>query len=153
MKIDERIKIVLEKIGFESRYKSLGSDFGNQEHRLENYTEEKIQETFKDLGYKPKYFAKENFYQLKQEKSGVEITLNVSLKFGSVELILDVIVDKERYTVGGPFGMIYRLMGNVNRVKRPSFSNYFELKLILLRSVAIYEDIFSLLSLNKSNPI
>lgn len=139
--LDERIRPVLESTGFVQRYKKLSEDNRGVESKMENYSNEEVINIANDLGYEINYNRKENFFKLLENDLGLKTQLNISLKYGLVELILDVVKDGERYSVGGPFGMITRLLGEEERVKYPAFSNYNELRSILKEAFSLYSDI------------
>lgn len=141
MKIDERVKPILEKVNFIDRYRKLSQQYEDNDYRMEKFSYDQVIEIMSDLGYEVSYDRKENFFKLLENNQGLETQLNINLKYGSVELILGVVKDNERYTVGGPFGMIARLMGESERIKKPVFSNYDQLREVLKDSFQLYEDV------------
>lgn len=114
---------------------------GLYESRMEDYSSDKVIRVATNLGFDLSYNKKENFFKLLENNEGLETQLNISLKYGSVELILGIVKNGERYTVGGPFGMIARLLGESEKIKKPAFTSYDQLRDILKGSFTIYNDI------------
>ena len=67
------------------------------------------------------------------------VSLNLSTDLGIVEFILNARIKEEG--CGGPFGYMSSLIAKEDRIKKPRFSNYRELKEILEEGFELYEDI------------
>ena len=151
MILDNRLSPILENIAFLTRYRSLSEQFGNGDMKLTTYAKDRVLRIFEDLGYKVNYNNREGFFSIKESIDGLSIQLNMVLKHGLVEFILDIVQDGERYSIGGPFGMIARLMGYEERIKPPVYCNYDDLRLILKEGISLFVEIKSELLRNKSH--
>lgn len=141
MELDDRVRPVLEDTSFIERYRKLSHENSDLDNKMKNYSCNEVIKIAAELGHELTFNEKENFFKLLENNGGLETQLNISLKYGLVELILGIVKDGERYSVGGPFGMITRLMGESERIKYPVFTDYDQLKNILKESFSIYEDI------------
>ena len=141
IKLDERIRPVLEEINFIERYRNLSYSYADYDNKLKHYANDEVLRVASELGYRLSFNGKENFFKYIQKTDDLALQLNISLKYGSVELILDVVKGGERYQVGGPFGLIVMLMGESERIKYPAFASYDELSEILKEAFGIYEEI------------
>lgn len=134
MTVDSRIIEILNKIEFTKNYKALVDTFnsGNMEH----HSVDEVKSIFNDLGYTVTYNKKEDFYKLEVVNNTLTIQTNFSLKFGSVEIILGILLDGERIKVGGPFGFLYRKLTS-ERISKPLYDNYGDLKQIFTKAISI----------------
>lgn len=140
MKIDSRIIPVFQDVAFVKRYKELVDR--SSEKGMQVYDVNVVQGIFNQLGHSAQYNKSENFFKVLLKSHLVELQINISLKHGALELILGIIVDGERYKVGGPFGFIYRSLTR-ERIAKPIFSNYDELGLLIDNVLVLVEDIKS----------
>ncbi len=141
MELHPKIKPILEDINFLSRYKKLNQRFPLSNEAFENYSNEEVLKIFDSLGYNFKYAKKEKFFGLKESINGFDFTFNISCKCGVLEFIWGLTKDGERFTMGGPWGLIGDLLVHGNcSIKDPSFKSYAELKEILAEALMIYED-------------
>jgi hypothetical protein len=140
MEIHPLMKSVLLKINFIVRYKQLSKKHQNEDS-FENYEVEPVLEMIKKSGYNSKFKKNGTFFEIIQKKGQYIFQLNICLKYGLVELILGVEKGKERLAVGGPFGHISTLLGEEDKIFKPSFVDYNELNEILKESFEIFEDI------------
>ncbi|WP_258101846.1 hypothetical protein [Marinoscillum pacificum] len=138
MRIDSRIIELLEKIDFAENYKKLVNTFSGGE--FEDYSVINVETIFKDLGYDVFYNKKEDFFKVMFYRNDLEIQVNFSLKYGAVETILGIIRKGERIKVGGPFGFLYRSITS-ERLAKPLFSNYDQLKEIISTTLLIVKEI------------
>lgn len=141
MKLDEGLRSILENMAVINRYKKLSHENGDLGNKMKVYSNDEVIKIASGLGYNLSYNKKENFFKLLEKNDGLETQLNISLKYGLVELILGIVEDGDRYEVGGPFGVITRLLGEEERIKYPAFKDYDQLRNILRESFGIYEDI------------
>lgn len=127
--IDNRLIPVFNRLNFTDWYRLLCEN--RTENTFENYTNETIVEIIEKLGFNVKYNKNENFFKYQFKSDGIETQLNISLKYGIIELILGIVFNGKRIKVGGPFGFIYKSLNNGERIKPANFNNYEELELIL----------------------
>jgi hypothetical protein len=133
-------------INFYIRYESLSKEFNSPKNPFENYSNEEVIKIVNQIGYEIKYLKKDNFFKLEQKTSDLIFTLNINLKYANTELILGVKNSKTGEIFGSPFTMICKLIEiaqgreTEGYLKAPKFSNYEELKKILITGLSIYED-------------
>jgi hypothetical protein len=139
MDLDPKTKKALVKIDFLVRYKSLYLRHSKDDF-FTNTDISKVLEIIKVCGYEDvKYFKSESFFSVEDfKKSKIGVGLNLSVKYGLVELILNVKIHDK--IDGGPFGFIINLLGSEERIEDPRFSTYEELREILNEAFVIYED-------------
>ncbi|MFV5171459.1 hypothetical protein [Bacillus cereus] len=140
--LELEIKEVLEKINFVERYKALSEKFSNSENTFENYENEKAIEVFESLGYKARFMKKENFFRVGEVKNKDIYTFrfNISLKYGLVEFIWEVWHTGEVRT-GTSWAMFVDVLSNdTEKVLRPGFHSYEDLKEIMKIAFEMYED-------------
>ncbi|MDM5186432.1 hypothetical protein QUF99_03120 [Bacillus sp. DX4.1] len=136
------IQEVLEKIDFMERYKALSEKFSDRENTFENHENEKAIEVFESLGYKARYMKKENFFIVGEVKNKDIYTFrfNISLKYGLVEFIWTARHNGE-VRAGTPWAMFVEVLSNdTEKVLRPEFHSYDELKEIMKIAFEMYED-------------
>ncbi|MED3393888.1 hypothetical protein [Bacillus wiedmannii] len=136
------IQEVLEKINFTERYKSLSKQFPDRENTFENYENEKVIAVFESLGYKARFMKKENFFRVGEVKNKDIYTFrfNISLKYGLVEFIWEAWHTGEVRT-GTSWAMFLDVLSNdTEKVLRPGFHSYEELKEIMKIAFEMYED-------------
>jgi len=131
--LSPEVKLALEKINFIDRYKQLSKkyDFDLNES-FEKYDNNEVITLIKELGYDVRYYKKENFFKIQEEKSARDRYFHISLKYGIVELIW-----------WAPWGVLKsHLDGKYDddKIKRPVFRNYTDLRGILQEAFAMYED-------------
>jgi len=86
--LSPEVKLALEKIDFIERYKQLSKkyDFDLNES-FEKYDNNQVINIIKELGYNVRYYKKENFFKIQEEKSARDYFFHISLNHGIVELI------------------------------------------------------------------
>jgi hypothetical protein len=141
MKLNDKIKQTLEKIHFGSRYKKLSESFQFKE----NYTtvsNDDVLGIINSIGHVALYEKKGNFYKLIDEFSTYKVQLNISLKYGNVELIWGFWTNEiPVLDISGPWGLIYRMVMNMEeRILMPKYRNCTDLHEILKEAFSIYED-------------
>ena len=140
MELNNRLKLVFGVINFCERYQSLSleNQFLNNDKTLE---QEKVLELIKGFGYDVKFNKSESFYKIVQKQNKFKFQFNISLRQGNVELIWDVLENSERLNLGGPWGMIYKLVLNSEeRPLMPKFRSIEDLEVIMKTAFSIYED-------------
>ncbi|MGA3599128.1 hypothetical protein [Lysinibacillus agricola] len=140
--LEPAIKDVLEKINFIARYKDMSLKFSDRENTFENYGNGKVMEVFESMGYKARYMRGENFFIVGEVKNKdvYKFKFNVSLEYGMVELIWST-WHEGNVRVGDPWGMLVTLLSNdTEKILRPCFHSYEELKEIMGIAIEMYED-------------
>ena len=86
----------------------------------------------RELGRVARYDRRESFFKIVEEVAGFRFQLNISIKYGIVELIWDVLEGGQRLSLGGPWGLVCALIDeNVGRIPPPNFRSYEELRAIV----------------------
>lgn len=141
MELDVNLKKVLVKINFIERYQKLSNSFQFESPFFSNYENERVNELIKNFGHNAKHIKNENFFKIVDKELDFQFQFNISIKNGVVELIWDVLKNKNRLQLGGPWGMITKLIqDDYNRIKLPVFRSYEDLEAILKEAFNIYED-------------
>jgi hypothetical protein len=141
MQLHTRLRPILEKINFLSRYKNLREKFPYTDESFEDYSKNEVLGILESFGYQIKYDKKENFFGIQESLNGYDFRFNINCKYGVVELIWDIVKEGERLTLGGPWGLIGDLLiGDDCNIKKPAFRNYDDLKEILQDAFSMYED-------------
>src|SRR5690606_29110045 len=125
--LDESIKNILLKINFTSRYKILSDRYQfSYEEAWKNYSNEEVIQILSDLGYQAKFIKSENYFKIVNLVSPYKIQFNISLKSGGVELIWGLEKNGKRVQLGGPWGVIKKLIDDESNenIKLPIFRNY-----------------------------
>lgn len=139
MEVDNKLEKVLSKINFLESYKNLSelSQFANNENRLEA---EKVLEIIKEFGYSPRYNKSENFFKIVEKESPFQLQFNICIKYGNVELIWDILKNKNRLLFGlGGWSSVVDILSN-QKILMPKFRNHEDFREILKEAFAIYED-------------
>jgi len=88
------------------------SNISNQyrfEETFENYSNEKVIEIVKELGYSAKHKKKENFFQIIETINEMKFYFHFSLKYGLVEVIMywECINNKDLKNILREYFLIY----------------------------------------------
>ena len=138
---------IFEKINLYERHSNISNQYRFEE-TFENYSNEKVIEIVKELGYSAKYRKKENFFQIIETTNKLKFYFHFSLKYGLVEIIIywECINNKDKWG-GGTFAGICKkieIAKNEEKegyIKDARFRNYEDLKNILREYFLIYEDL------------
>ena len=147
MELSKKDLEIYEKINLYKRHYTLSVQ-NNYESTFENYSNEKVIEIVKELGYTAKYRKKENFFQIIETTSKIKFYFHFSLKYGLVEIIIYWEYKKNKdIWGGGDFAGLCKLI-EISRgeemegyIRKPCFRNYEDLKNILREYFLIYEDL------------
>ena len=147
MELSKKELEIYEKINLYKRHYALSVQ-NNYESTFENYSNEKVIEIVKELGYTAKYRRKENFFQIIETTSKIKFYFHFSLKYGLVEIIIYWEYKKNKDVWGGgDFAGLCKLI-EISRgeemegyIRKPCFRNYEDLKNILREYFLIYEDL------------
>ena len=147
MELSKKELEIYEKINLYKRHYALSVQ-NNYESTFENYSNEKVIEIVKELGYTAKYRKKENFFQIIETTNKLKFYFHFSLKYGLVEVIMYWEYKKNKDVWGGgDFAGLCKLI-EISRgeemegyIRKPCFRNYEDLKNILREYFLIYEDL------------
>ena len=147
MELSKKELEIFEKIHLYERHSNISNQYRFEE-TFENYSNEKVIEIVKELGYSAKYKKKENFFQIIETTNKLKFYFHFSLKYGLVEVIMywECINDKDKWG-GGTFAGICKkieIAKNEEKegyIKDARFRNYEDLKNILREYFLIYEDL------------
>ena len=147
MELSKKEFEIFEKINLYERYSNISNQYRFEE-TFENYSNEKVIEIVKELGYSAKYKKKENFFQIIEITNKLKFYFHFSLKYGLVEVIMywECINNKDIWG-GGTFAGICKkieIAKNEEKegyIKDARFRNYEDLKNILREYFLIYEDL------------
>ena len=147
MEVSKKELEIFEKINLYERHSNISNQYRFKE-TFENYSNEKVIEIVKELGYSAKYKKKENFFQIIETINEMRFYFHFSLKYGLVEIIMywECINNKEKWG-GGTFAGICKkieIAKNEEKegyIKKARFRNYEDLKNILREYFLIYEDL------------
>ena len=147
MELSKKELEIFEKINLYERHSNISNQYRFEE-TFENYSNEKIIEIVKELGYSAKYRKKEKFFQIIETINEMKFYFHFSLKYGLVEVIMywECINDKDKWG-GGTFAGICKkieIAKNEEKegyIKDARFRNYEDLKNILREYFLIYEDL------------
>ena len=146
MELSKKELEIFEKIDLYERHSNISNQYRFEE-TFENYSNEKVIEIVKKLGYSAKYKKKENFFQIIETINEMRFYFHFSLKYGLVEVIMywECINNKDKWG-GGTFAGICKkieIAKNEEKegyIKDARFRNYEDLKNILREYFLIYED-------------
>ena len=146
MELSKKELEIFEKIHLYERHSNISNQYRFEE-TFENYSNEKVIEIVKKLGYSAKYKKKENFFQIIETINEMRFYFHFSLKYGLVEVIMywECINNKDKWG-GGTFAGICKkieIAKNEEKegyIKDARFRNYEDLKNILREYFLIYED-------------
>ena len=147
MELSKKELEIFEKINLYERHSNISNQYRFEE-TFENYSNEKVIEIVKELGYSAKYKKKENFFQIIETINEMKFYFHFSLKYGLVEIIIywECINNKDKWG-GGTFAGICKkieIAKNEEKegyIKKARFRNYEDLKNILREYFLIYEDL------------
>ncbi|MEK8132977.1 hypothetical protein WMW72_34370 [Paenibacillus filicis] len=138
------LRASLEAIDFIERHRGLSSKYrADPNGRFEKYGKNEALAIFSELGYNASFNKKESFFKIVDKFPRYKFQFNVSLKYGSVELIWAVWKDELIQRSLGPWCIIKsQLDGNFedDKIFLPIFRNYDELRGILKEALHMYED-------------
>ena len=147
MELSKKELEIFEKINLYERHSNISNQYRFEE-TFENYSNEKVIEIVKELGYSAKHKKKENFFQIIETINEMKFYFHFSLKYGLVEVIMywECINNKDIWG-GGTFAGICKkieIAKNEEKegyIKDACFRNYEDLKNILREYFLIYEDL------------
>lgn len=142
--MDSFFPFVLNKIGFTQRYQAICAKHNDFDNSMSGNQKEQYDRILNQLGYKAKYFKKETFYRIVSINGDYEFTLQLVLKDGIVESMLNVKKGENYFSPYGRFDFIPQKM-NVEFDRKlynlPKYKSLEELEEILKEIFSIFEDI------------
>ena len=145
MELSKKDLEIYEKINLYKRHYTLSVQ-NNYENTFENYSNEKVIEIVKELGYSAKYRKKEKFFQIIETINEMKFYFHFSLEYGMVEIIMGMMNKNKKNIIGGLVSNICKKIEIVKNeekegyIKDACFRNYEDLKNILREYFLIYED-------------
>ena len=146
MELSKKELEIFEKINLYKRHYTLSVQ-NNYESTFENYSNEKVIEIVKELGYTAKYRKKENFFQIIETTNKLKFYFHFSLEYGMVEIIMGMMNKNKKNIIGGLIPNVCKKIEIVKNeekegyIKKARFRNYEDLKNILREYFLIYEDL------------
>ena len=147
MELSKKELEIFEKINLYKRHSNISNQYRFEE-TFENYSNEKVIEIVKELGYSAKYKKKENFFQIIETINEMRFYFHFSLEYGMVEVIIFWENENNKdLSGGGLLSVVCKLIEIAKNeekegyIKKARFRNYEDLKNILREYFLIYEDL------------
>ena len=146
MELSKKELEIFEKINLYERHSNISNQYRFEE-TFENYSNEKVIEIVKELGYSAKYRKKEKFFQIIETINEMKFYFHFSLEYGMVEIIMGMMNKNKKNIIGGLVPNICKkieIAKNEEKegyIKDARFRNYEDLKNILREYFLIYEDL------------
>lgn len=134
-----------EQIKFLERYERLSGMYQDADC-FEDFENDEILKIFKNLELDFSYNKKENFFSKREIINDMDFRLNLSLKYGKVEIIMWGKNTQTNEEFGGPLIRVIKLIkmsydnNDVIRIPYPCFSNYKEFEEIVHEVILLYND-------------
>lgn len=141
MELSDQLKQILIKINFKNRYSKLCDVYNNFDNRARNFELDKVEEIIKNNNYSFKFNSKESFFKVNEKIQPYNFTFNIIIKDGIVQFVWDIKKNDIRIHLGwGMWESIIEFMANEEFTRKPIFTNYNDLNVILSEGFKIYED-------------
>lgn len=140
--LDKASEHALVKINFIERYKNLSKQYHfDANESFENYETDIVVNIIQHLGYYCTFNKKEEFYKIIETIGDSKYQFKISLKYGAAEFLWSVWKCSE-LKIGGTWAILKEQLDGLekDKVRRPIFRDYEDLKEILANAFAIYED-------------
>ena len=138
MELSKKELEIFEKINLYERHSNISNQYRFEE-TFENYSNEKVIEIVKELGYSAKYKKKENFFQIIETINEMKFYFHFSLEYGMVEIIMGMMNKNKKNIIGGLVPNICKKIEIVKNeekegyIKDACFRNYEDLKTEVLK--------------------
>ncbi len=145
MELSKKELEIFEKIHLYERHSNISNQY-RFEDKLKDYSNDKIIEIVKELGYLAKYRKREKFFQIIETINEMKFYFHFSLEYGMVEIIMGMMNKNKKHIIGGAFSWLCKKIKVTeneeikDNVKYARFRNYEDLKNILREYFLIYED-------------
>lgn len=136
------IRSALTNMDFIAKYRNLSAKYSfNSDESFEAYDNNEVLNLLAELGLKASFDKKEKFFKVVDEIDSSKFQFNISLKYGLVEFTWAVWKNNELQT-GLPWGMLKQLLDGKDddKINKPVFRNYNDLKEILEDAFAMYNE-------------
>ena len=146
MELSKKELEIFEKINLYESHSNISNQYRFEE-TFENYSNEKVIEIVKELGYSAKYRKKEKCFQIIETIKEMKFYFHFSLEYGMVEIIMGMMNKNKKNIIGGLVPNICKKIEIVKNeekkgdIKKARFRNYEDLKNILREYFLIYEDL------------
>ncbi|WP_040949619.1 hypothetical protein [Gorillibacterium massiliense] len=140
--LEPNVKEVFKNIDFIKRYKGLSEKYQfDYKDSFENYDANLVLGILNQLGYSFRFDKKEKFFRLIEIVSEDKFQFTISLKYGALEFIWSA-WKNTNLLIGGTWGIIKEQLDaqENDKIKKPIFRNYNELREILAEALLIYGD-------------
>ncbi|GAB3719930.1 hypothetical protein GCM10027592_63470 [Spirosoma flavus] len=153
MQLHPDLKYALDGISFRKQYKQIVKRFSfDISESFEDYSPNEVLKIINEFGYETKFIKRENFFKISEVIQPFQFQFNISLKYGVVELIWDILKDNQRLHFGwGTWGSVSDILDDSEKLKNPIFRNYEDLLDILKEAFSIYEN-FKEALIQQENP-
>lgn len=134
----------LQSVNFVESYQNICERFNDFDNRIRGNKKDVYDSILSQLGYEYEYFSKEQFYRITSQEGGHEFILQLVLKDGIVEPMLNIKWGDNYYFPNGRFDFIPKKMGvefDRKKYNLPKYTSEAELESILKDIFSIYEDI------------
>ena len=105
MELSKKELEIFEKINLYERHSNISNQYRFEE-TFENYSNEKVIEIVKELGYSAKYRKKEKFFQIIETINEMKFYFHFSLEYGMVEIIMGMMNKNKKHIIGGAFSWL-----------------------------------------------
>lgn len=137
----KKLKDILSSCNFERKYIKLYEE--NKE--LKNdilLNNQDFLEVFEEIGFKVKYYKKENFFEHKTNIEDFLFQLNIAFSKTKIEFILFIENKHLKFKDGGPFGLLAKKMNKkLKAFHKISYSNKTDLISNLKTGINIFNDV------------
>jgi hypothetical protein len=144
MQLHFSLKPILEKINFAERYRNICDQHSDFENRIRGNQKKNYDDILTETGYHFEYFKKEHFYRIVTTVDKYEFGLQLILKDGLVESMIDIKKGDTYLSPGGRLDFLPEDMGirfERKRFNLPMYTSESELEEILKEIFSLYEDI------------
>ncbi len=134
---------IYKKIDFVERYTKLCQKYNDFDNALEGNNYKEYGEIIEKIGYKAKYFKGERFYRIEQNINSIIFGLQLTLKNGMVEVMLDTFFNEVWCIPDGRIDFMCEEIDtkfNRQECNLLDYTSFSELEEILTDLFSIYED-------------
>ena len=135
---------ILKNIDFVSRYQKICSKYNDFDNSLQGNRKELYDKILSNFNFKIKYFSREKFYRIISHYNDLEFGLQLVLKDGIVEPMIDIKKGDLYLSPDGRFDFIPEKMGvefNREKYNLPKYNSEEQLEDILKEIFSLYRDI------------
>ncbi len=139
--MEPKVQAAFRKSNATERYMQLSKRYQVAiDEQYEDYEIKRVLEIIDGLGFKATHDTKENFFKIVFREQNYKFQLNISLKYGEVDLIWCVWKEQELIE-GSPLGVLVKWdIGSDKHIFRPAFRNDEELGQLLAEAIQMFND-------------